>query len=50
MLKIHRKVQWDLADTDVKPIICINWGKGGSSYRLFCLWRWGIWVGWPDLG
>jgi hypothetical protein len=37
----HRKEQWDL---DCMPWLAIHFKTLNSSTRLFCIWRWGIYV------
>ena len=43
-LWIHRQEQWDL---DCWPIVCIHWfyDHDNGCRRVFCLWRWGIRIG-----
>lgn len=44
-LSIHRKEQWDLSrDGSFVPLICFHWNNPGHSFRLLCIWKWGVLV------
>ncbi len=47
MFNIHKKEQFDILPGGIKnPIIVIGWETQDSYSRLFCLWKWGVWLRW----
>ena len=45
MIVINRKEQWDILKGGIKnPLLVIGWKEPGHYARLFCLWKWGIWI------
>lgn len=45
MITFHRKEQDDILGGGIKkPLLVIGWKTTGHYKRLFCIWRWGIWV------